>query len=175
MGFVLPKVGIHPQRYVAFLVVHRPIQAGLTTNYCVKTAPTLGGSHAASWNLSDLPNERHSDIFHQMSLGFQLRNQPRLRSFHHSAQAEGGGIEHVVNGVCKVLRKIVDALTPQAHDTRYFKRRGWVKVPRGHSVSEREWAELESGKRVGFSPRIGVSAVGLSITSTYPPLECFKA
>lgn len=101
--------------------------------------------------------DQDDDLSLQMSLAFQLRNHPRLRSLHHAAQADGGGFGNVFNGVCKALRKIGDAFGPKDYDTLNLRKGGLVEVPRGHSVSEREWAELKGGRKVKFSPRIGVS------------------
>lgn len=121
----------------------------------------LGGLRAASSNLLALADQG-KDLSLQMSLGFQVRNNPRLRSVHGGgAGSDGaaGGFQNFVSGISKTLRKIGDALAPQKYDTLNFKRRGLVEVPRGHSVSEREWAELKADRKVTFSPRIGVSSV----------------
>eukprot|EP00752_Nemacystus_decipiens_P002565 g2405.t1 len=133
---------------------------GHATNYVAK-APKLGGSRTASWNLPGLADVAN-DVPIQMSLGFQLRNNPRLHSFRggggdvHDA---GGGFENFINGISKMLRKIGDAFAPQEYDTLNLKRKGSMKVPRGHAVSEREWAELKADRKVTFNPRIGATLI----------------
>ena len=54
---------------------------------------------------------------------------------------------------------MVEALTPTKYKVLYSRRMGFVEVPQGRLVSEREWTTSETGRTVRFSPRIGVSGV----------------
>lgn len=110
--------------------------------------------------------DQSNDMSLHMSLGFQVRNNPRLHRFKHAAGdlhgggghgAGGGSIANIFSRIETIFRKIGDAFTPQEYDTLNFKGRDSVKVPRGRPVTEGEWAVLNVGRKVNFSPRIGVS------------------
>eukprot|EP00903_Cladosiphon_okamuranus_P010601 g10025.t1 len=158
--------------------------SGHAANTYAGKAAALSTSHAASQNLSGLADQG-SDLPVHMSLAFQLRNNPRLRSFQDAAAGSGGdgsndpvagGLGNVFSSLCKMLRKIGDAFTPQGYDTLKFRARGWVRVPRGHSVSEREWTELKAGQKVRFCPRIGATLIPTREESYPTPArtaECF--
>lgn len=87
-------------------------------------APTLSSSRAALWSLSGLADQG-SDLSLQMSLAFQVRNHPRLRSFQPTVRSgrdgsyggSTGGFRNVFNSFCETLRKTGDA-SPSRRTTR---------------------------------------------------------
>ncbi len=125
--------------------------------------PTFVRSHPAKADLPSLGNKREAKLpVSHMSFAFQMRNNGRLRCFQ-KAPVGGRREDDVLRGIyCSIgkkVDKIVDVLTPQKYDVLSSMRNGFVEVPRGRLVSEREWASMETGRKVRFSPRIGVSLV----------------
>ena len=121
--------------------------------------PKLCRSLPATSDLPSLCNGDAGRLPVDMSFDFQLRNHRRLRCFH-DAGAGGGGndcLQTICREVGKKLGDAVESLVPKKYDIIYSKRLGFVEVPQGRLVSEREWAASESGRKIKFSPRIGVS------------------
>ncbi len=123
--------------------------------------PTLRRSPAMN-DLTDLCNEKEAklSIGHVPSLDSRMRDLGRLSCFRAGTIGRGG--DDFFGSICstagKILGKVVEGVRPKQYDVLFSRRKGFVKVPRGRPVSEREWAAAESGRKVKFSPRIGVSA-----------------
>lgn len=123
--------------------------------------PALRRSHPAMVDLSNLCNDQEVKlcIGHVPSLDSRTRDQGRFSCFRIAPIGrDGDGLFRSIWSITrKTLGKVVDAVKPKEYDVLFSRRKGFVKVPRGCPVSEREWAASESGRKVKFSPRIGVS------------------
>jgi len=156
------KTTTDPRRSKSFLACSLfPPTAVAPPGQASSSTSTLFRSHSATANLPSLGKNCEAKLLtSQMSSAFQMRNNERLRCFHNAPPVGRRG-EDVFRGIyCtigKKVDKIVDALTSQKYDDLFTRRQGFVEVPRGSLVSEREWASLDTGRRVKFSPRIGVS------------------
>ena len=115
--------------------------------------------------VSDLPSLCNGDDACKLAIDMPfdrfVRSRRRLHGFRNVAV--GGGyndaIENIHRKAGKTLGYIMDALTPKKYDFFFSRRMGFVKVPQGRLVSEREWAASETSRTVQFSPRIRVSEV----------------
>jgi len=133
------------------------VQAGLAMH----SMPTLRRSHPAMWDLSSLSSDPDAQlrVGHVPSLDFRLRDQGRISCFGTAPTGRGGYglVESICSAAGKAFGKVAGALQPKQYDVLYSRRKGFVEVPRGRTVSEREWGDSESRRKVQFSPRIRVS------------------